>query len=206
MINNKKPKIILCSVASLGIAFSATKFYNVYSWGISSKNGSSLDVNNQDKKITELKKEGNRRQKNLEGLRKELMEVLKNINEETQNKDDIDNKIKDLQEKIDKSNNYINQLSSQILEIENHITEIEKEIERKADLLRDALVMMYKTGDASTIDIVLGAKDFGDFIEKADIVKSVSNTVGEMIDNLKNESVELEKEKAKVDSIKSQQE
>lgn len=206
MINNKKPKIILCSVASLGIAFSATKFYNVYSWGISSKNSSSLDVNNQDKKITELKKEGNRRQKNLEGLRKELMEVLKNINEETQNKDDIDNKIKDLQEKIDKSNNYINQLSSQILEIENHITEIEKEIERKADLLRDALVMMYKTGDASTIDIVLGAKDFGDFIEKADIVKSVSNTVGEMIDNLKNESVELEKEKAKVDNIKSQQE
>ena len=189
MINNKKFKIILCSVASLGIAFSATNFYNV----------SSVNIQSKEKAKTEL-------QKKSEELRKDLIEAQKNINEESKNKEDIDGKIKDLQEKIDKSNNYINQLSNQILEIENHITEIEKEIEQKADLLRDALVMMYKTGDASTIDIVLGAKDFGDFIEKADIVKSVSNTVGEMIDNLKNESVELEKEKAKVDSIKSQQE
>ncbi len=189
MINNKKFKIILCSVASLGIAFSATNFYNV----------SSVNIENQKKAKTEL-------QKKSEELRKDLIEARKNINEETKNKEDIDSKIKDLQEKIDISNNYINQLSNQILEIENHITEIEKEIEQKADLLRDALVMMYKAGDASTIDIVLGAKDFSDFLEKTDIVKSVSDTVKEIIDSLNEKSAELEKEKSNIDEIKKQQE
>ena len=111
-----------------------------------------------------------------------------------------------MQEKIDTSNNYINQLSNQILEIEGHITEIEKEIEQKADLLREALVMMYKAGDASTLDIVLGAKDFSDFLEKTDIVKSVSDTVKEIIDSLNEKSAELEKEKSSIDNIKKQQE
>lgn len=189
MINNKKFKIILCSVASLGIAFSATNFYNV----------SSVNIQSKEKAKTEL-------QKKSEELRKDLIEAQKNINEESKNKEDIDGKIKDLQEKIDKSNNYINQLSNQILEIENHITEIEKEIEQKADLLRDALVMMYKAGDASTIDIVLGAKDFSDFLEKTDIVKSVSDTVKEIIDSLNEKSAELEKEKTSIDNIKKQQE
>lgn len=189
MLNNKKFKIILCSVASLGIAFSATNFYNV----------SSVNIENRKKAKTEL-------QKKSEELRKNLMEAQKNINEETKNKEDIDTKIKDLQEKIDTSNNYINQLGNQILEIENHIAEIEKEIEQKADLLRDALVMMYKAGDASTLDIVLGAKDFSDFLEKTDIVKSVSNTVKEIIDSLNEKSAELENEKAEVDNIKKQQE
>lgn len=189
MINNKKFKIILCSLASLGIAFSATNFYGV----------SSLNIEGKKKAKTEL-------QKKSEELRKDLMEAQKSISEETKNKEDIDSKIKDLQEKIDTSNNYINQLSNQILEIEGHITEIEKEIEQKADLLRDALVMMYKAGDASTLDIVLGAKDFSDFLEKTDIVKSVSDTVKEIIDSLNEKSAELEKEKTSIDDIKKQQE
>lgn len=189
MINNKKFKIILCSVASLGIAFSATNFYGV----------SSLNIEGKKKAKTEL-------QKKSEELRKDLMEAQKSISEETKNKEDIDGKIKDLQEKIDTSNNYINQLSNQILEIEDHITEIEKEIEQKADLLREALVMMYKAGDASTLDIVLGAKDFSDFLEKTDIVKSVSDTVKEIIDSLNEKSAELEREKSSIDNIKKQQE
>lgn len=189
MISNKKFKIILCSLASIGITISATNFYNVSSAGIESKK----------KAKTEL-------QKKSEELRKNLMEAQKNISEETKNKEDIDSKIKDLQEKIDTSNNYINQLSNQIISIENHISEIEKEIEQKADLLREALVMMYKAGDASTLDIVLGAKDFSDFLEKTDIVKSVSDTVKEIIDSLNEKSAELESEKASIDNIKKQQE
>ena len=79
MINNKKFKIILCSVASLGIAFSATNFYNV----------SSVNIENQKKAKTEL-------QKKSEELRKDLIEARKNINEETKNKEDIDNVFKKL--------------------------------------------------------------------------------------------------------------
>ena len=82
MINNKKFKIILCSLASLGIAFSATNFYGV----------SSLNIEGKKKAKTEL-------QKKSEELRKNLMEAQKSISEETKNKEDIDSKIKDLQEK-----------------------------------------------------------------------------------------------------------
>ena len=56
MINNKKFKIILCSVASLGIAFSATNFYGV----------SSLNIEGKKKAKTEL-------QKKSEELRKDIL-------------------------------------------------------------------------------------------------------------------------------------
>lgn len=191
MTNNKKFKIILCSVASLGIAFSATNFDYVYSH--------SMNINEQKEKISGLKKHS-------EELSKDLAKVQKNINEETKNKDDIDTKIKDLQEKIDRSNENINCLRNQMLEIENNITKIQQEIDKEIALLREALDKMYKASDVSTIEIIFNSKSFGDFLEKNDIVKSVSDTVDGMIKNLQDRCADLEKEKAKVDDIKKQQE
>lgn len=191
MTNNKKFKIILCSVASLGIAFSATNFDYVYSH--------SININEQKEKISGLKKHS-------EELSKDLAKVQKNINEETRNKDDIDTKIKDLQEKIDRSNENINCLRNQMLEIENNITKIQQEIDKEIALLREALDKMYKASDVSTIEIIFNSKSFGDFLEKNDIVKSVSDTVDGMIKNLQDRCADLEKEKAKVDDIKKQQE
>lgn len=160
---------------------------------------SAFDVEQKKESISELKKQS-------EALRSDLIETQKNINEESQKKEELDNQIKEVQSKIDASNNYINSLGNQILGIQDNIKEIEKEIEVKIELLKEALVCMYKAGDASTLDIVLGAKDFSDFLEKTDIVKSVGDTIGEIINTLKEKTSELESEKAKIDGIKKQQE
>ena len=156
--------------------------------------------------VEEKKKIKNHLQTKSEELRKELISTQKNIEEETKNKEKLDAQIKEVEEKIDRSNEYINNLRQQIVSIEEHIKEIEEDIDKKAELLKEALVLMYKAGDATTIDIVLGSKNFKDFLEKSDIVKSVSDKIEEIINSLNEKSAELSEEKNSLDETKKKQE
>lgn len=139
-------------------------------------------------------------------LRQNLDSAKKNVTQEAEKKNELDKQIKEMQEKIDASNEYINDLSKKIEELKKHIQEIEEDIEIKTELLKEALVSIYKAGDASAIDIILGSKDFSDFLDKADIIKSVSDTVKMLIDALNEQSALLQTEKKSIEDIKQKQE
>ena len=159
----------------------------------------SVNIGEQERLRAELRNKSKVLKENLDSAKR-------NVTQEAEKKNNLDKQIKEMQEKIDASNNYINELSKKIEELKKHIKEIEEDIELKIELLKEALVSLYKAGDASALDIIVGSKDFSDFLDKADIIKSVSDTVQKIIDELNEQSALLEQEKATIEDIKKKQE
>ena len=139
--------------------------------------------------------------KNKEKI-KDIKNTAKNIKDEKKNKNEIDSRINVVKKEIDNINAYIAELNSQIRELEIQIEENKSIIKEKIELLKEALVSIYVAGDTMAIDIILGAKDFNDFLDKADIVRSVSGTIKELIDSLKEYITSLEDKQSRVLEIK----
>lgn len=139
-------------------------------------------------------------------LKKKLQEASSKVNKEAENKDSLDKQIKIAEEQIDVSNNYITKLEEEISAAEAEIERIQEDIKAKIKTLKKSLSAIYVAGDTSTIDIVLGAKDFEDFLDKVDIVRSVGQTIKKLIDDLHNDLEKVEKKKKEISDTKAEKE
>lgn len=100
--------------------------------------------------------------------------------------------------------------NSQIAEKTENVNSLKVQSEDNMNLLRQRLNSIYKAGNASTIEIVLGAKDFTDFVDKVQLVESLSNydsnlmdeiedqmdVIGEEVDSLNADKASLEEDTA----------
>lgn len=159
----------------------------------------------KNKKIEETTKQRNELVKKKKQQEKDLKNNINNIKSETERKENIDSKISEVKSQIDIINLYISELNNKILELEKQIENTKLKIKEKVELLKEALVSIYVAGDTMAIDIVLGAKDFNDFLDKADIVRSVSGTIKELIDTLNECINELEAQQKQILELKEEQ-
>lgn len=139
-------------------------------------------------------------------LAKELQSAKDNVNEEAEKKKNLDAQIDIVQKQIDESNAYIDDLDKEIEDIERQIEEIHADMDHKVVLLKNSLASIYVAGDTTTLDIILGAKSFEDFLDKADIVRSVSQTIQKLIDELKDDLKKIESKKEELEKRKSDKE
>ena len=77
------------------------------------------------------------------------------------------------------------------------------EIEANMDVLRQRIKTIYISGDVSALEIVLGAKDFSDFLDKIQLVQYVSNHDEELIDGIKAQLDTISEEKAELEADKA---
>lgn len=145
-------------------------------------------------------------QKRKKQLSEELKKASSEVTKEAKNKDSLDKQIKVVQEQIDVLNAYINSLDKNISILREQISELNQQIDEKIEALKKSLVLIYKAGDTSTLDIVLGAKDFEDFLDKADIVRSFSRSINNAIDDLKSDLKNVQSKENEVVQIRKDQE
>lgn len=74
--------------------------------------------------------------------------------------------------------------NGQIAEKAETINQLNLQAEENMNLLRQRLKSIYMAGDASTLEIVLGAKDFSDFVDKVQLVESLSDYDANLIDDI----------------------
>lgn len=108
----------------------------------------------------------------------------------------VDDEISVIRDKIDYYNGEI------ALKTEN-INELNLQAEENMNLLRQRLRSIYLAGDASTIEIVLGAKDFGDFVDKVQLVESLSEYDAELIDGIETQLDDINVEIESLDADKA---
>ena len=135
-------------------------------------------------------------QKQTEILKANLQKAKEGIQEEAEKKNILDKQIEIVKQQVDDSNKYISSLEQEIKEFELRINSIIEDIKKKMKALKSSLKSIYIAGDASTIDIILSAKDFDDFLDKSELVKSVSDTISDLIEQLNLSLKELENEKS----------
>lgn len=128
----------------------------------------------------------------------EEQEEIDNAMEEAKTQiDDKEAYLETIREKMDSVEQEIDTMREEIQlyeeEIENLSSEIsdnEDEIEEDYEVLRSRLNAIYKSGNASSLEIILGAKDFNDFLDKSVIVEAVGRFDKNLIEGLNNSIAE----------------
>lgn len=127
-------------------------------------------------------------QSQLEQEQKELDEAMEKAKNEIEDKEvylqTIRDKMDSVEKEVDTLRNKIQLYEEEIQKLNEEITSDEQEIEEDYDILRSRLNAIYKSGNISSLEIILGAKDFNDFLDKTVIVEAVGKFDKNLIDGL----------------------
>ena len=130
----------------------------------------------------------------LEQKNEEYQEILDKTQEDIDEKEEYNealvSKIEVLDDKIALTRESISDLNDSIEEEQKDIVRANEDFDGQLDTLCERLRTIYMAGNASDIEIIFGAKDFSDFIDKVSLIKTLSNYDKELIDEI---NVKLEK-------------
>lgn len=117
-------------------------------------------------------------------------------------------KVQTVSQEIAVSHEKIAALDEKIDQKKAEIKQANDDIEKNMNILRQRIKTIYIAGDVSSLEIILGAKDFTDFLDKVQLVKSVSNHDEELINEIKAqlEEISAEKEALQVDKLAVEEE
>ena len=137
------------------------------------------------KTISEMEAE----QAELQSQQDEIKSEVDNKNAEVAQQqgevDKIVEQVTSVTEDINACNEKITALENDIAEKQKLIDAANEEIEANMDVLRQRIKTIYISGDVSSLEIILGAKDFTDFLDKLQLVEYVSNHDENLISEVK---------------------
>ncbi len=148
------------------------------------------------------------RLQDLDSKNKEYQKVLdsaqNDISEKEKYNEALTNKIENLDEKISVTRESIDKLNGEITESQKKIDQGNSEIESQLDALCERLRAIYMAGSASDLEIILGAKDFTDLVDKMTLVKNLSKYDQELIDTVNSKLEVINKEKETLEKNKAE--
>ena len=163
--------------------------------GIVSANAESSE--DLQKKIESLEAKNQEYQKALESTQNDISE------KESYNAT-LTSKIENLDEKIEVTREAIDETNAKIADSQKKIDQGNNEIEGQVNALRQRLRTIYMAGSARDLEIILGAKDFSDLIDKMTLVKNLSKKDQELIDNINSKLTVINKEKTELEKNKAE--
>jgi murein DD-endopeptidase MepM/ murein hydrolase activator NlpD len=100
----------------------------------------------------------------------------------------------------------ITELNSSIAEKQSKINKAKKKIEKQMNALKKRIRNIYMAGDTSDLDIILGAKDFSDFLDKYELIETLSDYDQKLISTIQKQLETVSDEKAELVSQRKEQE
>lgn len=119
--------------------------------------------------------------------------------------DDLKVQIADIESQVDDVTTAITDISQQIEKSQQNIDAKQKEIDGSYNQLRKRLRAIYMAGDTSNLEVLLGAADVNDFIDKAYLVKNIAQHDQTLIDTLNDDLSSLKSEKTSLTNAKDEQ-
>lgn len=154
--------------------------------------------------ISELEQRQAELKQKSEQYEKELEKNNSKIAKTKQYQKTLLNRIDAVNDEIVVSQEKITTLNNQISAKTKKIKKLNSDISSRTNTLRKRIKTIYMSGDVSSLEIILGAKDFSDFLDKVELVRNVSNFDEKLISDIetdmktvKSEKTALEKDKAK---------
>lgn len=152
-------------------------------------------------------------------LEKQQKQIQDQINKAKSDKDkqvaaknQLDNQIYSVRQQISVLSEKIAVLEDEIEDKTERIEQQTEDIEDSFELLKKRLRVMYKTGNASVLGLILGADDFTEFLSHAQVTSRVAKHDRELIEDMTEKLArlsaakkEVEEDKAELEESKSQQ-
>ena|SRR5680860_20233 len=110
-------------------------------------------------------------------------------------------KIEELQIEIANANNKIELTQLKIEKLKAEIEQTQIELDRQKELLKHALVTLYKEGNISTIELLASSDSYTDFINQQEYLSRLKDRVHDSVNKVEELKVQLETEKKSQDEL-----
>lgn len=105
----------------------------------------------------------------------------------------MEDKIRGYQKELDNVNDKYKTLQEKVEESERKLEVAKEEYDKKFDLLQDRLVMIYKKGETTYLDVLFHSKSIIEFISGYYIVQRIAEYDSQIINQLKTKKNEIQK-------------
>ena len=146
-----------------------------------------------------------------DAIKAEIADLKSDISKQQELKTALQKQINNVQDQIDLYNSEISSLNEKIAKLEEEIEQTQQNLEANKEAFKSRLRAMYMSGDHSALSLLLSADDFGDFLYKTELMRSVTEydsvvieQLNADIEKLEADGKELEDKKASVNSMKSE--
>ena len=146
--------------------------------------------------LSELQSEQDR----LEQEAKEYDQLLADKKDEIEEQEEY---VATIADKVANINSQIAIVREKIASQEATRDELTAKAEGQIDLLRERIRALYMSGDTTALEIVLGAKDFGDFVDKVQIVGYIADSDEKLINDINTQLDEIDEVVAGLEDDKS---
>ena len=165
-----------------------------------------MPVFSADTKTDEYKKKISELQEKERKYQAQLSQTKSDIKNKEAYSETLVSQIGVLSTEISSSHAQIEKLNVNISKKQKSIKDANKKIETQMNALKKRIRTIYMAGGTSDLEIILGAKDFSDFLDKFELVRTLSDYDKQLIDKIKaqlevikDEKKELEEEKSEVE-------
>lgn len=152
--------------------------------------------------ISDLEQQLQQLEQENEKYQKILDDTKSDIAEKEEYKSALVSKVQVLDEKIAVTREKISSLNDDIKEKQDAYDKGLSEVEDQFDALANRLRILYMSGNATDLEIIFGAKDFSDLIDKMELVKSLANSDKELINEIQTKLDELSTKKESLEADK----
>lgn len=175
-----KRKLVMATL-SLSLVFST---YTVSAETLSSiKQKKEQNRSEQDKKQSELKQNQNEQDHTVDQIEQIQSSIEKTVKEIGNKKDSIQS------------------TKASIEKLKKEIDVLEKRIKERDALLKERVSSMYESGGAvNYLDVLLGAKDFGDFLDRVFALNVIAEQDKAILEEHRQDKASVEKKKGEVES------
>lgn len=152
-------------------------------------------ISDLEQQLQQLEQENQKYQKILDDTKSDIAE-------KKEYKSALVSKVQVLDEKIAVTREKISSLNDDIKEKQDAYDKGLSEVEDQFDALANRLRILYMSGNATDLEIIFGAKDFSDLIDKMELVKSLANSDKELISEIQTKLDELSTKKESLEADK----
>lgn len=152
-------------------------------------------ISDLEQQLQQLEQENQKYQKILDDTKSDIAE-------KEEYKSALVSKVQVLDEKIAVTREKISSLNDDIKEKQDAYDKGLSEVEDQFDTLANRLRILYMSGNATDLEIIFGAKDFSDLIDKMELVKSLANSDKELISEIQTKLDELSTQKESLEGDK----
>jgi murein DD-endopeptidase MepM/ murein hydrolase activator NlpD len=152
-------------------------------------------------------------QQKIDKAEKNKLDAQKKINEANAkkiktlaDKERLEKEAGQLQSQIETLDKTISQTSAKLAEEEVNLSDATAKANAQFDVFKERFRVMCEQGDVSYLEMLFSAKSFGDFVDKAEIMKEITRYDKQIFDEMDKNRRQIEKSRDEIAKLKETQE
>ena len=133
-----------------------------------------------------------------------IEEIQEQTNTVTSEIEELDRQLSIATDELNEVEEEIRQLEANIKKTQEELVQAEQNIEEKQDTFNKRLRVMYKSGNAGYIEILLSSDSISDFLSRQDMLKSIAKHDTELIEYMKEQRDIIDQRKLELSDQKSE--